>query len=160
MAYLVLTNKEMTTESHRCNCFTRNGGNAIPKHASSEAKDSNPTTGLVLLWARIPFRGNFNHSQVSRKEARQIFFNDTHTHTHTYICWNISILYWTLVKFDECYAFHTAEDLCVHSNCSKSFDGCPHLMALELMCAVLYTHAINLINLSMFCVNIVPALLW
>ena len=26
-----------------------------------EAKGSNPTTGLTLLWARNPFRGNFNH---------------------------------------------------------------------------------------------------
>ena len=31
--YPVLTNEEMT-ESRRYNCFTRNGGNAIPKHAS------------------------------------------------------------------------------------------------------------------------------
>ena len=44
-----------------------------------EAKGSNPTTGLTLLWARNPFRGNFNHWQVSQKEARQnmtnIFFS-------------------------------------------------------------------------------------
>jgi hypothetical protein len=59
----------MTTESRRYNCFTRNGGNAIPKHAGSEAKGSNPPTGLTLLWARNPFRGNFNHWQVSQKEA-------------------------------------------------------------------------------------------
>jgi len=45
--------------------------NAIPKHASPEAKGSNPTTGFTLLWARNPFRGNFNHWQVSRKEALQ-----------------------------------------------------------------------------------------
>ena len=32
-------------------------------------KGSNPTTGLTLLWARNPFRVNFNHCQVSRKEA-------------------------------------------------------------------------------------------
>ena len=69
----VLTNEEMT-ESQQCNCFTRNGGNAIPKHASPEAKGSNPTTGLTLLWARNPFRGNFNHWQVSQKEAGQIIF--------------------------------------------------------------------------------------
>jgi len=56
----------MTTESQRCNCFTRNGGNAIPKHASPEAKGSNPTAGLTLLGARNPFRGNFNHWQVPR----------------------------------------------------------------------------------------------
>ena len=57
----VLTNEEMTTESQRYNCFTRNGGNAIPKHAGPEAKGSNPTAGLTLPWARNPFRGNFNH---------------------------------------------------------------------------------------------------
>ena len=63
-------------------CFIRNGGNAIPKHASPEAKGSNPTTGLTLLWARNPFRGNFNHWQVSRKEARQIFFKQPHGNSH------------------------------------------------------------------------------
>jgi len=74
MVYPVLTNKEMTTESQQYNCFIRNGGNAIPKHAGPEAEGSNPTTGLTLLWAYNPFGGNFNHWQVSRKEARQIFF--------------------------------------------------------------------------------------
>ena len=74
MVYPVLTNEEMMTESQRYNCFTRNGGNAIPKHAGPEAEGSNPTTGLTLLWARNPFGGNFNHWQVSRKEAGQIFF--------------------------------------------------------------------------------------
>ena len=34
-----------------------------------DAKGSNPTTGLNLLWVRNPFRGNFNHWQVSRKET-------------------------------------------------------------------------------------------
>jgi len=76
MVHPVLTNEEMTTESQRYNCFTRNGGNAIAKHAAPEAKGSNPTTELTLLWARNPFRGNFNHWQVSRKEAGQIWFND------------------------------------------------------------------------------------
>ena len=55
------------TESQRYNCFTRNGGNAIHKHASPEAKGSSPTAGLTLLLVRNPFRGNFNHWQVSRK---------------------------------------------------------------------------------------------
>ena len=49
-----------------------NGGNAIPKHAGPEAKGCNSITGLTLLWARNPFRGNFNHWQVSWKEAGQI----------------------------------------------------------------------------------------
>ena len=64
----------MTTESQRYNCFIRNERNTIPKHAGPEAKGSNPTTGLTLLCARNPFRGNFNHWQVSRKEAGQVFF--------------------------------------------------------------------------------------
>jgi hypothetical protein len=46
----------------------------FPKQAGPEAKGSNPTTGLTLLRARNPFRGNFNHWQVSWKEAGQIFF--------------------------------------------------------------------------------------
>jgi len=29
---------------------------------------------ILLLWARNPFRGDFNYWQVSQKEARQIFF--------------------------------------------------------------------------------------
>ena len=74
VVYPVLTNEEMTTESQRYNCFIRNGGDTVPKHASPEAKVSNSTTGPTLLWARNPFRGNFNHWQVSRKEAGQIFF--------------------------------------------------------------------------------------
>ena len=41
----------MTTESQRYNCITRNRGNANPKHAGPEAKGSNPTAGLTLLWA-------------------------------------------------------------------------------------------------------------
>ena len=72
VVYPVLTDEEMTTESQRYNCFTRNGENAIPKHAGPEAKGSNPTAGLTLLWARNPSRGNFNHWQVSRKETGQI----------------------------------------------------------------------------------------
>ena len=51
---------------------------AIPKHAGPEAKGSNPTAGLSLLWARNPFRGNFDHWQVSRKEAGQIIFKRQH----------------------------------------------------------------------------------
>jgi len=65
----VRTNEDMTTESQRYNCFTGNGGNAIPKYACLEDKGSNPVTERTLLWARNPFRGNFNHWQVSRKEA-------------------------------------------------------------------------------------------
>jgi len=34
-------------------------------HVGPEAKGSNPTTALTLLWAGNPFRGNFNHWQVS-----------------------------------------------------------------------------------------------
>jgi len=65
VVYPVLTSGEMTTESQRYNCFTGNGGNAIPKHAGPEAKGSNLTVGLTPLWDRNPFRGNFNHWEVS-----------------------------------------------------------------------------------------------
>jgi len=61
VVYPILTNDEMTTQSQRYNCFTRNGGNAIQKHAGPEAKCSNPTTALTLIWARNAFRGNFKH---------------------------------------------------------------------------------------------------
>ena len=61
----------MTTESQRYNCFIRNGGNAIHKHAGPEAEGSNPTIGLTLLRARNPFGGNFNYWQVSQKDAGQ-----------------------------------------------------------------------------------------
>ena len=53
-----------TVPSQRYKCFTRNGGNSIPKHAGPEAKGSNPTTGLTLLSAYNPSKGNFNHWQV------------------------------------------------------------------------------------------------
>jgi hypothetical protein len=63
----------MTTESQRNNCFIRNGGNAIPKHACPEAKGSNPTTGLNLLWAQNQLREHFNHWQVSQDKTGRIF---------------------------------------------------------------------------------------
>jgi len=37
-----------------------------------------PTAGLTLLWARNPFSGNFNHWQVSQKEAGQVFCKRKH----------------------------------------------------------------------------------
>ena len=51
---------------------------AIPKHTGLEAKGSDLTTGRALFWACSPFRGNFNHWKVSRKEAGQIFFKFPH----------------------------------------------------------------------------------
>jgi hypothetical protein len=56
MTHAFLTNKAMMTKDERYNCFVRYGGNVIPKHPYPEAKGSNPTTGLSLLWVRIPFR--------------------------------------------------------------------------------------------------------
>jgi len=38
---------------------------SIPKHAHPEAKSSNPTAGLTLLWVRNPFRGNSDYWQVA-----------------------------------------------------------------------------------------------
>ena len=66
---ITCSNLFRSTKSQRYNCFTRNAGNAIPKHAGPKAKGSNPTTGRTLLWALDPFRENFNHWQVSRKES-------------------------------------------------------------------------------------------
>jgi hypothetical protein len=37
VVYPAVTNEEITTESWRYKCITMNGGNAIPKHAGSEA---------------------------------------------------------------------------------------------------------------------------
>jgi hypothetical protein len=54
--------------------LTPSGLTNLPKYAGPEAEGSSPTIGLTLLWARNPFRGNFNHWQVSQKEARQILF--------------------------------------------------------------------------------------
>lgn len=51
--------------------FTLLGGNAIPKHACPKSKGSNPTTGLALLCAHKPFRGNIDSWQVSHQEARR-----------------------------------------------------------------------------------------
>jgi hypothetical protein len=44
----------------------------IPQHACPEAKIINPTAGLILLWARNPFRGNSNYWQISKEEAGRI----------------------------------------------------------------------------------------
>jgi len=59
----------MTTESLPYNCFIRNGGNAIPKHACPEANGSSPIAVFNLLWALNPFRGNSNSWQDSQEEA-------------------------------------------------------------------------------------------
>ena len=60
------------TKSRQYNCFTRNGGNAIPNHAWLEAKGSTPTTGFTLFWAHRRFRDNFNPWQVLQEEGAQI----------------------------------------------------------------------------------------
>jgi hypothetical protein len=53
--YPLPTNEAMTTESQRYNCWIRNGGNAIPKHACPETKGSNTPLDL-------PFSGPVTHS--------------------------------------------------------------------------------------------------
>jgi hypothetical protein len=69
---------------------------AIPKHTGPEAEGSNPTTGLTLLWARNPFRGNFNHWRDSWEEAGQIFWKNVIEYKicvltfFTTFVWNIS----------------------------------------------------------------------
>jgi hypothetical protein len=49
VVYPVPTNEAMTTETQRYNCFIRNRGNDILKHARPDAKSSNPTNGLPVL---------------------------------------------------------------------------------------------------------------
>jgi len=43
-----------------------------PKHAGPEAKGSNPTTGINLIWDRNPIRGHSNYWQFSLEEAERI----------------------------------------------------------------------------------------
>jgi len=43
-----------------------------PLLTGPKAKGSNSTTGLTLLWARNPSRGNFNHWQVSRNKNSNV----------------------------------------------------------------------------------------
>ena len=75
MVYPVLTNEEMT-ESQRYNSFTRNGRNTIPKHTSAEAKGSNPTAGLTLLWARNSFREILTTGKSHGKKPVRFSLND------------------------------------------------------------------------------------
>ena len=65
MVYPVLTNEEMTTESQRYNCFTRNGGNAIPKHASPEAKGSNRRVKIECGGTRAETRFGLSAKRTS-----------------------------------------------------------------------------------------------
>jgi len=67
--YPVSTNEALITESQQYNCFIRNAGNAFPKLACPEAKGSEPTTGLTMLWIRNSFRGKSNYWQVSQEEG-------------------------------------------------------------------------------------------
>jgi len=66
----------MTTESRRYNCFIRNGGNAIPKHAGPEAKGSNLTTILTLLWTRNPFGEILTTGKSHGKKPDRFSLND------------------------------------------------------------------------------------
>jgi hypothetical protein len=55
--------------------FHQEWKNCHPKHACPEAEGSIPTTGLNLLWALNPFRGNSNYWQVSQEETGRIISN-------------------------------------------------------------------------------------
>jgi len=72
VVYPVPTNKAVTTKSQRCDCFIRNAGNAIPKHACSEAKVSNPAMGRAQLWTCSPLRGNTEYWHVSKEVSGRI----------------------------------------------------------------------------------------
>jgi hypothetical protein len=41
-------------------------------HACPEAKGSNPSAGLILIWFSNRFRGNSNYWQFSKEEAGRI----------------------------------------------------------------------------------------
>ena len=66
----------MTIQSQRYKCFTRNGGNAIPKHVGPEAKGSNPTTGLTLLWDRNPSEEILTTGKSHGKNSDRFYLND------------------------------------------------------------------------------------
>lgn len=77
------------TQSCRYSRFIWHEGNALPNHACPEAKVSNPTTRLTLLWALNPFRGNSNYWQTLQEEAGPMnFYNDT----FYYICVNLIVI--------------------------------------------------------------------
>jgi hypothetical protein len=42
------------------------------QNAFAEAKGSNPTTGLTLLWARNPFRGHQSLASLTRKSRTDL----------------------------------------------------------------------------------------
>ena len=66
----------MTTQSQRYNCFTRNGGNAIPKHAGPDAKDSNPTTGLTCCGPVTHSGGILTTGKSHGKKPDRFFLNE------------------------------------------------------------------------------------
>jgi hypothetical protein len=75
MVYPLPTHEAITTKSQLCNSFTRNVGNATPHHACPEAKSSNPTCGITLLWVRNPFRGAPTTAKRHSKKPDALFPN-------------------------------------------------------------------------------------
>jgi hypothetical protein len=53
--------------------FHQEGGNAIAKQACPEAKGSNPSTALTLVWAHDPIQGMFQSLASLTIKTRQIF---------------------------------------------------------------------------------------
>ena len=73
--HTVPTNKAVTTKSQRCNCFFRNGGNAIPKRACPEAKAAIlpldlPCSGIVTHCWNILTTGKFHNYKPDRLRFR------------------------------------------------------------------------------------------
>ena len=93
VVYPVLTNEEKTTESQRHNSFTRDWGNANPKHVGPGAKVSNPTAGLTLLWARNPSREILTTGKSHGKKLDRFSLNDNmdveKVSRFKYATWNI-----------------------------------------------------------------------
>jgi hypothetical protein len=73
VVYSVATDEVMTNESQQYNCFIRNGGNTITKHACPEAKVSNPITRLTLKHCNILPRLIKNYkAKVRRNQGRPL----------------------------------------------------------------------------------------
>jgi hypothetical protein len=103
--YTVPTSKVMTTESLRYNCFTRNEGNSIPKHACPEAKGSISTIGLITHSGEILTTGKSHKNKLLKlfpkyylemSKLRRIIkccmksLNSTITYTYNFIQISVS----------------------------------------------------------------------
>ena len=99
-----------------------------PKYAGPEAKGSNPTTGHTLLCVRNPFRGYFNHWQVSRKEAGEIFFKRQDklkpikcSNERLFICKSTQEFLWRVTFFSSAGQGATCTSICPSDTVRSTF---------------------------------------